>query len=146
VEPVAAEVSQPESEPELQPETEPDAAPKRPRSRGRAPRIHVPASDLGATSDDGDVADNGAGAAVVVDETAVATESETGESPTKKKTRRGTRGGRSRKRKPAAESGPNGDEPVAEPAAEPEVEPAASTEGEFGYVPMSEWLDDLERR
>jgi ribonuclease G len=146
VEPVAAEVSQPESEPELQPEPEPDAAPKRPRSRGRAPRIHVPASDLGATSDDGDVADNGAGAAVVVDETAVATESETGESPTKKKTRRGTRGGRSRKRKPAAESGPNGDEPVAEPAAEPEVEPAASTEGEFGYVPMSEWLDDLERR
>jgi ribonuclease G len=81
----------------------------------------------------------------------------------KKKTRRGSRGGR-RRRKPAASQ--NGSEPEAadeadeadEPEGEPETEPAAVTsvdapsehgdaaaeEEDWGYVPMSEWLDEID--
>ena len=76
-----------------------------------------------------------------------------------KKRRRGSRGGRNRKKKTAAASSENGDEPaveesVEEPAEEPaeesveepsgQSEPAAQED--FGYVPMSEWADDLDRR
>jgi ribonuclease G len=60
----------------------------------------------------------------------------------KKKTRRGSRGGRNRKKKPAAAT--NGTESAAEaeePAQAPE-EP--STNGDFEYVPMAEWGDELE--
>jgi ribonuclease G len=61
----------------------------------------------------------------------------------KKKTRRGSRGGKNRKKKPAAPS-ENGSEAVAdaEPAAEPE---SPSENGDFDYVPMSEWGDELDR-
>jgi ribonuclease G len=82
----------------------------------------------------------------------------------KKKTRRGSRGGRNRKKKPAtasengdrsgAETAEAPDEPVQpepqavqpEPqAVQPEPDAAASSDdGEFDYVPMSEWADDLE--
>ncbi|HEY2309730.1 MAG TPA: Rne/Rng family ribonuclease, partial [Gaiellaceae bacterium] len=75
----------------------------------------------------------------------------------KKKTRRGSRGGRNRKKKPAAAT--NGNEPPAteepkqapaEPeqaSAEPEPTPRAeepATNGDFEYVPMSEWGDEIE--
>jgi ribonuclease G len=53
----------------------------------------------------------------------------------KKKTRRGSRGGRNRRKKPAAASS-NG----AEPAATEEEAPASDE-----YVPMSEWIDEVER-
>ena len=33
-----------------------------------------------------------------------------------------------------------------EPEPAQESAPAPEDEGEFGYVPMSEWLDDLERK
>ncbi len=121
-----------------------------------APRIHVPAPELGRDEeDDGEGEDTPAG-----------------ETP-KKKTRRGSRGGRNRKRKPAvaAENGAEpiaagADDPVEAEAAEPEVaelelseaedEPGAveqqqpSANGdqesdEWGYVPMSEWGDDFRR-
>ncbi|HET7566487.1 MAG TPA: Rne/Rng family ribonuclease [Gaiellaceae bacterium] len=101
-------------------------------------------------------------------------EAETGEDAPKpkKKTRRGSRGGRRRK-KPAAASA-NGGEPEAEepeaeqesetdaepePEPEPESEPAPAPapaaeepsqngdgedEQQWGYVPMSEWLDEID--
>jgi ribonuclease G len=57
----------------------------------------------------------------------------------KKKTRRGTRGGRNRKKKPAT-GAQNGAEVSSEtPAEEPQ-----STNGDFDYVPMSEWADEIE--
>jgi ribonuclease G len=57
----------------------------------------------------------------------------------KKKTRRGTRGGRNRKKKPAA-AAQNGAEASSETPAE---EPQAAN-GDFDYVPMSEWADEIE--
>jgi ribonuclease E len=62
----------------------------------------------------------------------------------KKKTRRGSRGGKNRKKKPAA-APQNGAEAAAdaEQATEPEPESAAEN-GDFDYVPMSEWADELE--
>ena len=75
----------------------------------------------------------------------------------RKRTRRGSRGGRSRKRKPAAVNGDGGapdtmgDGPDGEPAEAVVAVPApaapeAEAEGHAGYVPMSEWLDDFDRR
>jgi len=101
-------------------------------------------TEVGALASDGDAAD--------------------GDTPTtpKKRTRRGTRGGRNRKRKPAAANGDaaaaaeaTATEPDAAaevPAPEPEDAPvpapvpteAAPPEG--GYVPMSEWIEDFDRR
>jgi predicted RNA-binding protein with TRAM domain len=79
----------------------------------------------------------------------------------KKKTRRGTRGGRKRKKpagasangaEPDAEAEP--EEPVEPEAVEPEAvepdaveaepEPEPQEDGEWTYVPMSEWLDEIE--
>ncbi len=58
----------------------------------------------------------------------------------KKKTRRGSRGGRNRKKKsPATASANGGDQAPA--AEEPEAEPASDE-----YVPMSEWIDEVESR
>ncbi len=78
----------------------------------------------------------------------------------KKKTRRGSRGGRNRKKKPAAAT--NGSEPESdaepEPALEPDESGEVSTEpgrapaavppelaANWEYVPMSEWADEVER-
>ncbi|HXH97548.1 MAG TPA: hypothetical protein VNH40_10095, partial [Gaiellaceae bacterium] len=69
----------------------------------------------------------------------------------KRKTRRGSRGGRKR-RKPATASG-NGAEAGAESSAEgpeqeaaPVEEPVSSNgdSGDWEYVPMSEWLDEID--
>jgi len=99
---------------------------------------------------------------VVVDRVAVHfAESEAADEPTtaeagaeaeeapkpKKKTRRGSRGGRNRKKKAPAAS-QNGAEPAVE-AQEAEArqeEPSSGDggDGEFDYVPMSEWADELE--
>jgi ribonuclease G len=64
----------------------------------------------------------------------------------KKKTRRGSRGGKNRKKKPAAST--NGAEAsFAETGADeaPQAEEPSSN-GEFDYVPMSEWLDDIDSK
>jgi ribonuclease G len=61
----------------------------------------------------------------------------------KKRTRRGSRGGKNRKKKPATIAA-NGSEEPAQTAEAPEAEPA-STNGDFEYVPMSEWADELDR-
>jgi hypothetical protein len=82
-----------------------------------------------------------------VPETAAADEPATPEaeeaSKPKKKTRRGSRGGRNRKKKPAVAT--NGGEPSAEtPAEQPMPAESASENGDFEYVPMSEWADEIE--
>jgi ribonuclease E len=154
-------------------------APKR-----RAPRIHVPTTDLGEpakeprsrpkparvqpAAEEPTAAETAVVADLEVDGDQPADlDPETGEPKPKKKTRRGSRGGRNRKRKPAgAAAGENGVEPTDEAEAEGEVdrlelEPAPEAvrtpddngrpeeqEPDGGqsddYVPMSEWLDDIE--
>ena len=132
-----------------------------------APRIHVPDLDLGdakptrrrpaateTPAEEGDAeAVDGADEADAAAE-AVAAESTDGAEPTppKRKTRRGSRGGRGRKKPATAAAAGTGDddEPQPEPAvatAEPPEEPSTNG-GEPAadeYVPMSEWLDDLDR-
>jgi hypothetical protein len=67
----------------------------------------------------------------------------------KKKTRRGSRGGRNRRKKPAVATDGSAEEPeAAADAVETPVESVAApvvpaAPGEAGYVPMSEWLDDF---
>ena len=152
------------------------ASTPRPR-RPRTPKIHVPADGLAATN--GDVAVGPAAESASQDASEPAPDggsesgSESGEAP-KRKTRRGSRGGRNRRKKPPVDgvvSDENGDadagkaESLADEAAPArEIEdtkvsaaavvteavpavtgPAVTSTGETGYVPMSEWLDDLER-
>ena len=111
----------------------------------RAPRIHVPAADLGGTEvaaprrraeaealagETAQPAAEGDGEEQTVDAaTATAVEiDETGEPKPKKKTRRGSRGGRNRKKKPATTPSENGAE-GAEAAAEPEAAAAETCNG-----------------
>jgi ribonuclease G len=86
------------------------------------PRIHVPEPTLGeAPSEPEPISANG-------DSEPAAEE----QPKPKKKTRRGSRGGRNRRKKPAAAAGANGGEAQAE-------EPPRDD-----YVPMSEWIDEVE--
>jgi hypothetical protein len=62
----------------------------------------------------------------------------------KKRTRRGSRGGKNRKKKPASAI-QNGAEAATGTEPAPEAEPA-SENGDFEYVPMSEWVDELESK
>jgi ribonuclease G len=120
-----------------------------PESSRAVTTIHVPGEDLGRE-----------GTAEAVEpqperksESEPESEPEVAEEPTtaetedapkpKKKTRRGSRGGRNRKKKPAAAS-QNGAEAAAETEAAPEGELVAEN-GDFEYVPMSEWGDELDR-
>jgi ribonuclease G len=136
-----------EEEPSPEPVESPAAAP--------VARIHVPGEELGREeSDDGSVPEE---AESVVEAEARPAEGESETPPPKKRTRRGTRGGRNRKRKPAeTAAAPAADEPPAAeaPAAEaaeaeaPEAEPvddelAVADEADWGYVPMSEWETDF---
>ena len=144
--------------------TEPAEAPE-PEVAGEAssaaPRIHVPDFELGdekpkparkrtpkpkpgvekpsAEDGDGEAADQVA---------AVAAEETDGAEvvAAKKKTRRGSRGGRNRKKPAAAAAaGDNGAEPAAEaPAAAAETSTNGGEPAGDEYVPMSEWLDDLD--
>ncbi len=79
---------------------------------------------------------------------AVAEETDGAEpAPAKKKTRRGSRGGRNRK-KPAVAVAAAGSENGTEPAEPAKASAEASGNGAEPpadeYVPMSEWLDDLD--
>jgi ribonuclease G len=115
----------------------------KPSSRRRSPKIHVPEAELG-TAEGAEPSTNGPEpepAAVEAEASAAPAE------PAKKKTRRGSRGGKNRKKKPAEAASENGSEPAgAEAVEEPaeHSEPAEPVSND--YVPMSEWLDDLERR
>jgi ribonuclease G len=88
-----------------------------------APKIHLPAPDLGTP-------EGPAEPAARVEQAA-----DDGSEPTKpkKKTRRGSRGGRGRKKKTAA-AVPSGDG----------AEPAGDEPTDWEYVPMSEWDDEVD--
>jgi ribonuclease G len=136
-----------------------EAEPERARAP-KAPRIHVPDFELGeekptkrrqkAATQPEPVASE----AEEPEQTdAVAEEQGEGApTPVKKKTRRGSRGGRGRKKATtpsgaAVAVGDNGAEPVAEPQEAAAPVAAADNGGERTsdeYVPMSEWLDDLD--
>ncbi len=118
------------------------------------PKIHVPEPALALEPDAADEAAEPEESAETADapEPAAATD---GQAP-KKRTRRGTRGGRKRK-KPAAAAADgtpaDGDAEetaaaiavVADPVLEPESKPEPDTEAP-DYVPMSEWIEDFDRR
>jgi ribonuclease G len=110
----------------------------------RGVTIHVPGDDLGRDGRVEPSEPKGEIPEPVAAEEPVTAEAEPGEEAPKpkKKTRRGSRGGKNRKKKPAAAT--NGSGEPAQTAEAPEAEPA-STNGEFEYVPMSEWADELDR-
>jgi predicted RNA-binding protein with TRAM domain len=103
-----------------------------------APRIHVPPADLAASQEPEPEAASEP-EAETGDEAAAEAPTEDGQ-PKRKRSRRGSRGGRKRK-KPAASAD---DEMPSEDDA-PAVETAGDN-GEPEYVPMSEWIDDFEAR
>jgi ribonuclease G len=117
-------------------------APEPPSEDGRrqAPKIHVPDPGLA-------VEPELAAAEVPAEPAAEGEQSPPDASdgePVKKRTRRGSRGGRKRKKPAAAVT--NGDEAVDAAEAEPAPasdEPAAEP---VEYVPMSEWIEDFDRR
>jgi ribonuclease E len=124
---------------EAEPEAE-GAAEETPEP-SRAVTIHVPGDDLGregaAEPAEPEIAEPEA-----ADEPVTA-EAEAEEAPKpKKKTRRGSRGGKNRKKKPAT-AATNGAE-ASETSEQPQEEPQPSN-GDFEYVPMSEWGDELDR-
>jgi ribonuclease G len=91
----------------------------------QAPKIHVPDPGLGREEPQEEAVGESA--------------SENGaEASKKKKTRRGSRGGRNRRKKPVAGAS-NGDA-----ATEVGAESTTEAEGADEYVPMSEWIDDLD--
>ena len=107
---------------------------EKPPARKRTPKAVSIAKE-------GPSAEEGEGEAAEQVAAAVAEETDGAEAaPPKKKTRRGSRGGRNRK-KPAAAWADNGAEPAAGVVSDNGAE-AASDE----YVPMSEWLDDLDAK
>jgi ribonuclease G len=121
---VAADEVEPANEPADVDEVEVE------EENGSGPVIHLPGRDLGRDGDD----------------------SEDGETPTPRKTtRRGSRGGRNRKRKPVGDTVGESDAPDAEhdgdseAVATVEKEPIAADESpgdDWEYTPMSEWDRD----
>ena len=157
-------------EPDVVAEPEPEAEaaeqlPAAPRRR-RAPKIHVPGGDaaavVSAEEGDGEVEPPADAAADTPDEATVAAGEPSGDgvaAPARKRTRRGTRGGRNRRRKPTTANGdgavatePDGTQANTQDVeAEPPVETEAPTGTEAaqtgeGYVPMSEWIEDFDHR
>jgi ribonuclease G len=148
-----------ESAGEVVPVEQAEPAPARP-ARTRAVTIHVPGEELGRDEDDEAAGETPAEGAA----------SENGAAPAKKKTRRGSRGGKNRRKRAAATGAENGASPaepadeaseadeapeayeapeaVEEAVPEPVEAPAATgsddgSDDDWGYVPMSEWGDDL---
>jgi ribonuclease G len=141
----------------------------KPAPKRRTPRIHVP--DDGAASGDGaETEATTEEAPAAVDGDGEPDGAGDGTTP-RKRTRRGSRGGRSRKKKAAVAANGDGGEPSEPGPAEtvaveletngdgapPRPEPAetavdGSTDGtpespdDAGYVPMSEWIEDFDRR
>jgi ribonuclease G len=133
---------------------EADGASAEAREPARGVTIHVPGEDLGRGGKAKPEPETPAGPEPEATEEPTTAEAEEATPKPKKKTRRGSRGGRNRKKKPAAatqngdsENGDNQDgaEAAAGVEAAPEAE-SSSENGEFEYVPMSEWGDELETR
>ncbi|HKC77521.1 MAG TPA: ribonuclease E/G, partial [Gaiellaceae bacterium] len=113
----------------------------------RSVTIHVPGEDLGREDTTESVAESAGEPEPEAAEEPTTAEAEEAPKP-KKKTRRGSRGGRNRKKKTAAatQNGSEGAADIEKPAEtedSPEPEPSSSN-GEFEYVPMSEWADELD--
>jgi ribonuclease G len=136
-------------------------------------RIHVPGDDLGREDDAEAEAVPGAAAPEAPATGSPATgspatgspatgspASENGDQPAKRKTRRGSRGGKNRRKRTVAGAAANGGEAAAaddtdapevdtpEASEEPPAEPSTNGDEEardpdWGYVPMSEWGDEL---
>jgi ribonuclease G len=107
--------------------------------RKTTPRIHVPSPDLAVEPEPEREPD--AESEPSADATAEVEGTVDGQ-PKRKRSRRGTRGGRKRK-KPAA----NGGTPEeAEPADTADVAVAVAEESPAEYVPMSEWIEDFDSR
>ncbi len=110
----------------------------------RAVTIHVPGEDLGRP----DAVEEVEAAAEPAEAVAEGVETETPKP--KKKTRRGSRGGKRRKKPAAAaQNGAEAGETVEQPEEQPEKQPEGqlvSENGDFEYVPMSEWGDEIESR
>ena len=119
--------------------------------------IHLPADDLGRKDAEAAPKPVDAPEAAPAEEGPAEATSENGAAtPAKKKTRRGSRGGKNRRKRTAATAtvgGANGAqgadavvetvEPV-EPEAVEEPSTNGAPEDDWGYVPMSEWVDELE--
>jgi ribonuclease G len=115
------------------------------RNRKKPTTIHLPPDGLGEVA--GEAPAQPEAQAPAAEEAPAAAEeapSGNGAAPAKKKTRRGSRGGKNRRKRVAAAAtatAENGSEPTHEPA-EP-AETSAAQQEEWGYVPMSEWGDEL---
>jgi ribonuclease G len=103
-----------------------------------APRIHVPPADLAVT----EVAADEDAPAETESDAVEAAETSDG-APKRKRSRRGSRGGRKRK-KPAAATA-DGEAPEGEGDVV-EVADVVTEDDPPEYVPMSEWIDDFEAR
>jgi ribonuclease G len=142
-----SEAPEAEEAPSEEPEAATEAAPAKKKtrrgSRGGKGRkkatIHVPPEDLGEQAKaEEPKAEEAPESEQESESVAVEAPSENGDAPKKKKTRRGSRGGKNRRKRAAAAVATNGAEPAPQPDTEPE--PAE----DWGYVPMSEWGDELE--
>jgi predicted RNA-binding protein with TRAM domain len=139
--PAAAVDGEAAPEPELEAEPERDAEPE----AEQTVTIHLPADDLGRKADrDGDGEPEPAAAPEVETEVEPEPAAENGAAQAKKKTRRGSRGGKNRRKR--TEASGNGAEPDgAVETAEAEPAENGAPDEEWGYVPMSEWGDEFER-
>ncbi len=134
------------AEPEPEPTTKTKSKPA--AQRRRTPKVHVPTPDLESPKDDGESAEPSAAEGAPAGEATA----DSSDGAQRKRTRRGSRGGRNRRRKtPVAQAGGNGAKAGEGAAAATEADartddgpaPVAEREDEAGYVPMSEWLDDF---
>jgi ribonuclease G len=120
-----------------------------------APRIHVPPSDLEPRrSEEGEADASAEPAAAAAATNGSEEEAETAEegagvaAPKRKRSRRGSRGGRNRRKPGSADATAEaGSEPHGGDGATPDGAPAAVVVDEQPeYVPMSEWIDDFDGR
>jgi ribonuclease G len=130
-----------------------ESVPEESSEPSRVVTIHVPGDDLGRdgageqTQPEAPEAEAPEPQAADEPVTAEAAEADADAAPKpKKKTRRGSRGGRNRKKKPASASQNGGEPEETEEQSETAEQPAepASDNGDFEYVPMSEWADELD--
>jgi len=112
-----------------------------PPESARAVTIHVPGEELGRKGKVEPTEEPAADPEPEAAEEPTAAEAEEAPKP-KKKTRRGSRGGRNRKKKPATAS-QNGAEATVVAEEAPQAQ-ESSENGDFEYVPMSEWADEIE--
>jgi len=116
-----------------------DAAAGDPNGRP-APRIHVPPPDLAAPAGAVEPAEEPEPGEAVAESADAAAEGTVDGPPKRKRSRRGSRGGKKR-RKPVTEGSEDAAPTDAAVASEDAVEGEAPE-----YIPMSEWIDDFETR